>query len=73
MVAPLVKNSSANAGDIRHVSLHPGLGRSPRGGCGNPYQYSRLENPMDRGNWKATIHGVAKELDTTKQLNNNTL
>ena len=72
-MAPLVKNSPASAGDIRDLSLNPGLGRSPGGGCGNPYQYSRLENPMVRGNWEATIHGGAKKLDTTKQLNNNTL
>ena len=63
----MIKNSPANAGDIRDVSLNPGLGRSPGGGCGNPYQYSHLESPMDRGAWEAIIHGVAKELDTTKQ------
>ena len=39
----------------------PGLGRSPGGGHGNPLQYSCLENPMDRGAWRATVHGVAKE------------
>ena len=45
----VVKNLPANAGDIRHVGLIPGLGRSPGEGHGNPLQYSCLENPMDRG------------------------
>ena len=44
---------------------------SPGGGNGSPLQYSCLGNPMDRGAWWATVHGVAKELDTTEQLNNN--
>ena len=44
----MVKNLSANAGDIRDVGLIPGLERSPGGGHGNPLQYSCLENPMDR-------------------------
>ena len=48
-----------------------GLGRSPGGGNGNPLQYSCLENPMDRGAWQATVHGVAKQSDMTQQLNNN--
>jgi len=47
-VASVVKNPLANAGDIRDVDLIPRSGRSPRGGHGNPLQYSRLENPMDR-------------------------
>ena len=59
-VAPMVKNPPANAGDIRDVDLIPGSGRSPGGGHGNPLQYSRLEKPMDRGDWMATVHGVAK-------------
>ena len=41
------------------------------GGNGNPLQYSCLENPMDSGAWEATVHGVAKELDMTEQVNNN--
>ena len=45
----------------------PGLGRSPREGHGNPLQYSCLENPMDRGTWRATVYGVA-ESDMTEQL-----
>ena len=51
-----VKNPSANAGDKCSI---PGLGRSPGGGHGYPVQYSCLENPMDRGAWWATAHGVA--------------
>ena len=49
----MVKNPPANSGDIRDVGSIPGLGRSPGGGYGNPLQYSCLENPMDRGAWKA--------------------
>ena len=56
----MVKNLSANAGDVRDVGLIPRLGRSPGEGHGNPLQYSCLENPMDRGSWCATIHGVSK-------------
>ena len=44
------------------------LGRSPGEGNGNTLQYSCLENPMDRGAWRATVHGVAKNQDTTEQL-----
>ena len=43
----------------------PGSGRSPEEGNGNPFQYSCLENPMDRGAWLATVHGVAKDSDMT--------
>ena len=57
-----VKNLSANAEDADLVS---GSGRSAGEGNGNPLQYSCLENPMDKGAWWATVHGVAKELDTT--------
>ena len=63
-----VKNLPANAGDVGSI---PGLGKSPGEGNGNPSQYSCLENPMDRGGWWAAVHGVAKELDMTEQLNNN--
>ena len=60
-MAPVVKNSSANAGVIRGSGLIPGSGRSPGRGHGNPLQYSCLENPMDRGAWRATVHhGVTK-------------
>ena len=56
----MVKNPPANAGDIRAAGLIPGLGRSPGEGNSNPLQYSSLENPMDRGAWQATVHGVTK-------------
>ena len=48
------------AGDIRDLGSIPGSGRSPGGGHGGPLQYSCLENPMDRGAWRATVHGVAE-------------
>ena len=51
------KASAYNAGDSGFI---PGSGRSPGQGNGNPLQYSSLENPMDRGAWWATVHGVAK-------------
>ena len=50
------------------MGLILGLGRSPGGGRGNPLQYSCLENSIDRGAWRATVHGVAKESDMTEQL-----
>ena len=56
----MVKNPSANARDVRDTGSVPGLGRSPGGGNGNPLQYPGLENPMDRGPWQATVHGVSK-------------
>ena len=59
-VALVVKNPPANAGDMRDVSLIPGSGRFPGGGHGNPLQCSWLENPMDRGFWRAAAHGVAQ-------------
>ena len=55
-VALVVKNLTANAGDLRDMGLIPGLGRCPGGGHGNPLQYSCLENPMDRGAWWDTVH-----------------
>jgi len=60
LVALVVKNLPANAGDVREVRSIPGLGRSPGGGNGNPLQYSCLENPMDRGAWRATVHGITR-------------
>ena len=54
----MIKNLPANAGDVRDSGLIPGPGRSPGGGHGNLLQYSCLENPMDRGAWWATVHGV---------------
>ena len=59
-VGSVVKNLPANAGE---VSWTPGWGRSPGEGNGDPLQYSSLGIPMDRGSWKTTIHGVAKESD----------
>ena len=56
----MVKNLSANAGDIKDMSSIPRLGRSPGEGHGDPLQNSCLENPMDRGAWWATVHGVAR-------------
>ena len=55
-----VKNLAANAGDIRDMGSVPGLGRYPGRRHGNPLQYSCLENPMDRGAQRATVHSVAK-------------
>ena len=55
-VALVVKNPSANAGDLIVAGSIPGLGRSPGEGNGNPLQYSCLENPMDRGAWRAIVH-----------------
>ena len=56
------KESACNVGDVGSI---PALGRSPGEGNGNPSQYSCLENPMDRGAWWATVHGVVKESDMT--------
>ena len=56
-VALVVKNLPANAGDVRDESSILGLGRSPREGNGNPLQYSCVENPMDKGAWRATVTG----------------
>ena len=50
------KESTWNAGGLRDMGLIPGLERSPGGGHGNPLQYSRLENPTERGAWQATVH-----------------
>ena len=63
----MVKNLSAMQVD---PGLIPGLRRSPGEGNGNPLPYSCLGNPMDRGAWWATVHGVTKESDTTYQHNN---
>ena len=64
----MVKNPPANAADTRDVGLIPGSGRSPGGGHGNPFQYSCLENPMDRGAWRAIVHRVTKSQTRLKQL-----
>ena len=59
-VALVVENSPANAGDVRDSGLVPGLGRSSGGEHGDSFQYSCLENSMDRGDWQAIFHRVAK-------------
>ena len=59
-VALVIKNLPASAGDARDSSAIPGSGKSPGVGNGTPFQYSCLENFMDRGAWWATVHGVAK-------------
>ena len=64
-VARVVKNLPANAGDLASIL---GWGRSPAGGHGNPLRYSCLENPMDRGAWRATAHGIPKVSDVTERL-----
>ena len=56
----MVKNLPANAGDVRDTGSIPGSGRSPGKGNGNTFQYSCLENPMDRGAWQSTVHGVTR-------------
>ena len=61
----MVKNFPAKAGDIRNTDSIPGLGRSTGEGNGNPFQYSCLENPIHRGAWNTTMHGVT-ESDTTE-------
>ena len=56
----MVKNLPAKARDIRDTCLIPGSGRSPGEGCGNPLQYSCLENPMDREDWWSTFYRVTQ-------------
>ena len=56
----MVKNPSSKVGDAEDMGLITGLGRSPGGGNGSPVRYSCLENPKDRGAWRATVHGVTK-------------
>ena len=67
-VVLVVKKLPINAEDIRDTSSIPGSGRSSRGGHGNPLQYSCLENPMDRGGWRATVQGVEKSQTGLKRL-----
>ena len=57
---PVGSDGKAWACNAEHLGSIPGLGRSPGEGNGNPLQYYCLENPMDRGTWWATVHGVAK-------------
>ena len=64
----MVKNPPAKAGDIGDTGSLAGSGRSPEGGHGDPLQYSCLENPMDRGAWRAVVRGVTKSQTPLKQL-----
>ena len=59
-MALVVKNPPANAEDVRDVGLITGSRRPLGGGCGNPLQYSCLENPMDREAWQTTVHGITR-------------
>ena len=59
-VALVVKNLPFNAGDMRDAGSIPGSRRSPGGGHGNPFQYSCLEHPMDRGAWRAIVHSITE-------------
>ena len=68
----MVKKSSANAGDVRDVGSIPGFGISPVGGQGNPLQHSCLENLMDRGAWRATVHRVTRSRTQLKKLSTHT-
>ena len=63
----MVKNLPASAGDVRDTGLIPGSARSLGEGHDNPLQYSCLENPMNRGAWWATVHGVAMSQKQLKQ------
>ena len=56
----MVKNLPANVGDARGAGFIPRSGKSPGVGNGSPFQYSCLENSMDRGAWQGTVHGVTK-------------
>ena len=68
-MAQRVKNPPANEGAAGDPVSIPGSGRSLGGGHGSPLQYSCLENPMDRGAWRATVHGVAKHRTLLIRLN----
>ena len=64
----VIKNPPANAGDVRDTGSIPGLGKFPGGGQGNPLQYSCLENPVDRGAWRARARRVTKSWISLKWL-----
>ena len=66
--ASQVLNGKEFTYQCKRCGFHPGSGRSPRGGNGNPLQYSCLENSMDRGAWQAAVHGVAKSQTCLKRL-----
>ena len=67
-VTLMVKNPPANAGDLKDTGSIPESGRSPGEGNGYPLQYSCLENPMDRGAWRAIVHGATKSWTPLKGL-----
>ena len=67
-VALVLKNLPASARDVRNLGSIPGLGRSPGEENGNPFQYSYLKNPMDRGAWWAAVHRVTKSRRRLKWL-----
>ena len=71
-VVLVVKNPPANEEDRRHLGSILGLGRSSGEGHGNPFQYSCLDNSMDRGAWCATVHRVAKSRIQLKRLSAHT-
>ena len=66
------KESACSAGDSGNMGSILELGRSPEGGHGNTLQYSCLENPMDKGAWRATAHGITKSQTRLKQLSMHT-
>ena len=72
-MALVVKNTAANAGDIRDAGMTPGSGRSPAGGHGNPLQYSCVEDPMHRGAWRAIVQWVEKSRTRLKRLSTHAL
>ena len=72
-VVLVVKNLSANAGDLRDLGLVPGSGRSLGGGHGNPLQYSCLENPRDGGTWLASIYGIVQSWTQLKRLSSSNI
>ena len=72
-VTLVIKNPPASAGDKRDTGSTPGSGRSPGGGNGSPFQYSCLENPMDRGAGQAAVHRVTKSQTPLQRLSTHTL
>ena len=64
------KDSYLQCRDTGDVGLIPGSGKSPGGGSGNPLQYSCLQDLMDRGAWRATVHGVAKNQTRLRTVHN---
>ena len=71
-VVKVVKNTLANAGNARDTGSMLGSGKAPRGVYRKPLQYSCLEDPMDRGAWQGTVHGVTKSQTPQKLLSMST-